>query len=101
MGGWEVGGWAGKWMLQKAVGATPKLLFYQEPAHLCPPSPLFSETSSILPLQIREACVTTGDPIAPLSQPCFSLAIITSNTPYFFTHSSPLTTQCQLQEGQL
>lgn len=86
-------------MLQKAVGQLQNYYSIRTCSPLSP-SPVFSETSSILPLQIREACVTTGDPIAPLSQPCFSLpAIITSNTPYFFTHLSPLTTQCQLQEG--
>ena len=81
-------------MLQKAMG---QLQNYYSPIRTCSPlspSPLFSETSSILHLQIREACVTTGAPVAPHSSASLASlsAIITSNTPYLVTHLSPLTT---------
>ena len=86
--GW-MGGCTGKWMLHKALG---QLQNYYSPIRTCSPlspSPLFSETSLILYLQIREAYGTAGVPIAPLSSPSLASlsALITSNTPYFFTDS--------------
>lgn len=64
--------WAGKWMLQKAVG-TPKLLFYQNLPTSVPFSPFLRNLLNLL-LQIRRPVSPLETPLLP--QPALLLSAI-------------------------